>query len=749
MSNLTADDLSMFARLGILPELLAAAGVLRVTDAEARRDYGMKFDVVADLGGIVFPYPSPVTGNRTTARVRRDHPEIVDGKPKNKYISGWGDPRHLYFPPGAAEKLKDPDIPIAYVESEKAVLALTAWSRRTGVDLIPLGMGGCWGWRSQRARSRLAANGERVPVAGPLHDLNYGNDRRVYVLLDNNKATNPDVQHAESALSRELAKAKRNCMILVCDLPRVDGVNGPDDYIGACGDEAMKAVFAAAHRPLQSNEKLERMARDWWCDVCDEKMVRFLNEEPTHYTLGKMGSNIIVPVAPRLTWTGFHVIEARAGSQEREKEGKTITTPWSKVFLNSPLRRDYYGECYVPNGPREVWDAVLGGHRLNVYRPTGIVPAKGDVSLFLAYLASLIEKEEERQMVLRWWAHIVQHPDEPLNHMLLIWSPKRHIGKSLLGKIMTLLIGPPNVALVGDKDLAGDFAAYLHHTVLLRAEEITQGTKRDAAALFNMLKGIVGENTGAPNRKHREEPMQAIYSNIYMTSNSPLALLIEKAEWRLLVIEAGTGKEQFSKEQFKELVKWINRKEGQAALLDYFLHEVDMRDFDAHKGAPLTEARGRMAEAGRDALQCVFDSLSTEQGRGELYAQIRDRVPKLPDSACPILTSREIADIVNAALEFDELNRDRFSAIKVGVALSRLGKRKRGGDQIRITKELREILWEIDAEQGARIADHALRSTFMHYRPYIAGSDTTANSQSASASNNGADRNEGADWERI
>ena len=32
-----------------------------------------------------------------THRLRRDHPEIEHGKPKNKYLSAYGDRRHLYL----------------------------------------------------------------------------------------------------------------------------------------------------------------------------------------------------------------------------------------------------------------------------------------------------------------------------------------------------------------------------------------------------------------------------------------------------------------------------------------------------------------------------------------------------------------------------------------------------------------------------------------------------------------------------
>ncbi len=97
--SLTETDLQLFARLGITPDLLAAAQVDRVTDPQAREIYGIVGR--GDRSGIIFPYLNPETGNRWTARLRRDHPEIEAGKPKNKYISAYGDKRHLYSPPEA------------------------------------------------------------------------------------------------------------------------------------------------------------------------------------------------------------------------------------------------------------------------------------------------------------------------------------------------------------------------------------------------------------------------------------------------------------------------------------------------------------------------------------------------------------------------------------------------------------------------------------------------------------------------
>ena len=241
-ATLTASDLAAFARLGIAPELLAEAGVKRVNDAEARADYGITGPVSSDMSGIVFPYRN-MTGQRVTCRVRRDRPEIERAKEKRKYLAPYGDRRHLYFPPDGAAKLQAADMPIALVEAEKSSLALTAWSERTGTNLLTVAMGGCWGWRGRIGKAENS-RGERVDEMGPISDLHYCDGRRVFVCLDSNASSNPKVQQAQTALVAELKK--RGCEVLVCALPAVDGVNGPDDYIGTRGDEAMSQVFASA-----------------------------------------------------------------------------------------------------------------------------------------------------------------------------------------------------------------------------------------------------------------------------------------------------------------------------------------------------------------------------------------------------------------------------------------------------------------------------------------------------------------------
>lgn len=243
--TLTERDLEMFARIRVPLDLLEAAHVERVSDRDARERFGIVSPASKNMAGIVFPYFSHVTGRRVTARVRRDNPEIEDGRPKNKYASAYGDARHLYFPPGAAKNLRKPDTPIVLVEAEKSALALTAWASRVEMDLLPVAMGGCWGWRGRIGKTD-GIDGSRVNVTGALPDLAVCDGRTVYVCLDANAATNSKVAQAEKALVTLLAG--RGCEVRICGLPQLDGVNGPDDLIALHGDDTMRMALTTPAR---------------------------------------------------------------------------------------------------------------------------------------------------------------------------------------------------------------------------------------------------------------------------------------------------------------------------------------------------------------------------------------------------------------------------------------------------------------------------------------------------------------------
>jgi P4 family phage/plasmid primase-like protien len=225
------------ARFRIPSELLAGAGVRSVSDSEARTELGLNgLEKGHNCSGILFPYFAP-GGERAGGRVRLDLPLTSGGK----YVS---EPqcKHLYFPPGCAAFLGETSVPVILVEAEKSALALCAYAARLGARLLPIALGGCWGWKRKNGKHLLPDGGsEWVTEASPDLDLLTWRGREVVVALDSNARSNEAVRSARRALVKELKE--RGAKVRIAELP--EGVNGPDDLIAERGDEAMKAVLRA------------------------------------------------------------------------------------------------------------------------------------------------------------------------------------------------------------------------------------------------------------------------------------------------------------------------------------------------------------------------------------------------------------------------------------------------------------------------------------------------------------------------
>jgi hypothetical protein len=219
LSHLLPGDWEMFAGLRIPKELVGRAGIMRVTDTEARAEFGIKGG--GDMSGLAYPYFEPASlmrgiRRRWYVRIRRDHPD-PDGK--RKYMAPYGDKRHFYFPP-CPEWFADPSVPIHLVEAEKSSLAMLALCHRTGRKLVPIALGGCWSWRG-KVGIATTANGERVPQHDVLPDLGICREgRKTFVMFDVNVRSNAKVAAARAALVRQLCT--QGADVAVLDLPAGD-----------------------------------------------------------------------------------------------------------------------------------------------------------------------------------------------------------------------------------------------------------------------------------------------------------------------------------------------------------------------------------------------------------------------------------------------------------------------------------------------------------------------------------------------
>ena len=252
MSFLLPADYEMFLALRITRDIVDRARIFRVTRDEAAATLGINLD----SDGICYPYfLPPLNGNdpnRPVAyTVRQDRPPVdARGKQQRKYVHTPGN-QYPYLAAVPQEWCEDRSVPVLVMEAQKSAAAALRWCEDHNRRMIPVGIAGCYGWRGKTA---IEGNehGEREEVKGILPQLaQVCRGHRVYILLDANSESNPDVERGRAWLARTLLAEKISDDVRLLRLPQpsaAPGWNGPDDFIAVNGDEAFFDVLETAQR---------------------------------------------------------------------------------------------------------------------------------------------------------------------------------------------------------------------------------------------------------------------------------------------------------------------------------------------------------------------------------------------------------------------------------------------------------------------------------------------------------------------
>ncbi len=207
---------------GLKAETIYAAGIYSASGAEASALLGYGVGPA-----LVFPYAWDDGGLPSYARLKLDHAG-PDGK---RYRSPAGRSNRLYVP---ARVLASPGdlvsvaVPLLVTEGEKKTLAACQ------AGLVCVGLSGVWSWRTRRD------DGASVPIAD-LDEVPW-TGRDVWVCLDSDAASNPDVARAERELATELTR--RGARVSIVRLPAgpAGTKQGLDDFLVAHGRAAFDAL---------------------------------------------------------------------------------------------------------------------------------------------------------------------------------------------------------------------------------------------------------------------------------------------------------------------------------------------------------------------------------------------------------------------------------------------------------------------------------------------------------------------------
>ena len=462
--SLSAADLDRHATLGIDAELLARAGVRRGTDRENRELLGLPRHR-GDLAGVVYPRIHPATGRPVGYRIRRDNPEIEAGKPRAKYLSSI-DRAHLYFPPAAGAWLGDVTVPVALMESEKATLALAAAAQRAGRRVLPIGLGGAWGWKARIGKT-TSATGARVDEHGPSPDLDLvtWRDRDVIIMLDGDARTNRRIGAARRALAEDLIG--RGARVRIVDLPIADGINGPDDYIGAHGDATFWALVDGARPPQDRDESAGRGPSQathlvdlalasgvecWHAPNGDAFATVVVGTHREHHPLRRVVRDYLA----RLYYTTARRSASSAALTDALGTLGGMARYDGPTYGTAVRLAEHHGTIYLDLGDSE-WQAIAidaAGYRVvsdapvRHWRPSGLralpLPVAGGT---LDHLREIWRLDEDTWTLIASWLVATVAPRGP--YPILTETGEQGSGKSTLGRMLRGVIDPASPELRG------------------------------------------------------------------------------------------------------------------------------------------------------------------------------------------------------------------------------------------------------------------------------------------------------------
>lgn len=202
------------------------------------------------------------------------------------------------------------------------------------------------------------------------------------------------------------------------------------------------------------------------------------------------------------------------------------------VFKGKLRVRKFESLVYLPCA-NEFPDGEEGG-RYNIWRDSAIIAKKGDISVFLDHMANMIPDETERDYVLDYLAMLVQKPDEKINYALLIRGGQG-TGKSWIGRMMTAIIGTPNVVFPSNDEVLSKWTVWTEGSNLAVIEELMARGRLDMA---NRLKPIITEPVLRIEEKQRSIYTIPNFLNLIAFTNHADALPIEAGDRRWLVISS-------------------------------------------------------------------------------------------------------------------------------------------------------------------------------------------------------------------
>src|ERR1039458_7798124 len=278
--DLAPGDVAKVQDCGVRPKDAVDAGFTRVTSSESA--FYLNRTDTGDLEGIMVPYRLLGPGI-SHSRVILDTPVKLRTS-KGKFVpvlQPVASTNHLYYVPGTTpDVLVDTSVPVVFCDSECGALAARQLRKDGQPPILPVGIGGAWGWRKSRVFDD-PDGGETKVEKGPVADIEEKiaqEGRRIVIAFGSDAVKDAGVKAARAALVKFLKKQK--AMVSILEVPEGPSESQQDfgQWIAAAGAD----VVATAVKEILDSPAPESTSRGY-----------LVNEHGIYYVDPKTGPSFL------------------------------------------------------------------------------------------------------------------------------------------------------------------------------------------------------------------------------------------------------------------------------------------------------------------------------------------------------------------------------------------------------------------------------------------------------------------------
>jgi hypothetical protein len=241
---------------------------------------------------------------------------------------------------------------------------------------------------------------------------------------------------------------------------------------------------------------------------------------------------------------------------------------------------------------------------LNTWRGFAIQPIKGTWKKMRRHIWQVLCKRDKAgfKYLVRWMAHLVQHPGTNPEVMVVIRSDREGAGKSSLGKWLLRIFGRHGLEIADAEQVFGKFNDALDGASFVLLEEpVFPGDHKSA----EMLRAVLTARTVRINPKGR--PAFEIPHSVHfiMTTNGKWAIPAGAEARRFLMLDAAG--DVMPRGYFDAL--WAEAENGGIAAMLHDLLKVDLTHFNPRNvpaTSALVEQQRRSAD---DVTQWITDAV--------------------------------------------------------------------------------------------------------------------------------------------